>query len=341
MIKTNLLILAYHYLKSFVRNSPGHKTVLSITTSLKRGFLVFLKLLIIIFIVLSLFPETGNSKSLLLIAPHPDDGMISSAGLIQKKIRRGWEVFIVYLTNGENFPKAASLSLKKSPTKLEKADFLKFSRVRMSEARKATEFLGIPAKNLTFLAFPTEYIRDLFSKFRRKRLLPLKTGILHGEQQWGITKKYVKFQGKLLLKNLIEILLHIRPAILISPHPEDTHPDHKFTARFVGEALFWLLKNERPPLHLGYFVHFRSRRYYPRPFGFLPELQTPFPPVKKDYNWLRVPISYQQKSRKEYAIRFFKSQIKLNDNFLLSFVRRDELFAILRKNKPFQYVKGL
>ena len=38
---------------------------------------------------------------ILIVAPHPDDEVLSSGGLIQKAVKSGKSVHIIYLTNGD------------------------------------------------------------------------------------------------------------------------------------------------------------------------------------------------------------------------------------------------
>ncbi|WP_240051127.1 PIG-L deacetylase family protein, partial [Bacteroides salyersiae] len=40
-------------------------------------------------------------ESLLIIAPHPDDEVIGCAGLIQRSLNKGNNVYVIILTGGE------------------------------------------------------------------------------------------------------------------------------------------------------------------------------------------------------------------------------------------------
>jgi hypothetical protein len=49
-------------------------------------------------------PDGGGGcalASVLVIAPHPDDDIITSSGVIVRALRRGEQVHVVYLTNGD------------------------------------------------------------------------------------------------------------------------------------------------------------------------------------------------------------------------------------------------
>ncbi|MHB8276233.1 MAG: PIG-L family deacetylase, partial [Candidatus Humimicrobiaceae bacterium] len=47
------------------------------------------------------FDPISSDDKILILAPHPDDEAISSAGIIQKALSAGAKIRIVYLTNGE------------------------------------------------------------------------------------------------------------------------------------------------------------------------------------------------------------------------------------------------
>ncbi len=54
---------------------------------------------------------------LLVFAPHPDDEVIGAGGLLQLALRSGKRVLIVFVTNGDGYPSAASaLLLRPIPT---------------------------------------------------------------------------------------------------------------------------------------------------------------------------------------------------------------------------------
>jgi len=76
-------------------------------------------------------PERG--KTLLVFSPHPDDETIACGGYIIESIKRGAEVKIVLITDGDKH------GLKD---------------LRYSEFKTATSILGVPVDNLIFLNYP-------------------------------------------------------------------------------------------------------------------------------------------------------------------------------------------
>ncbi|MEM2507358.1 MAG: PIG-L family deacetylase [Nitrososphaeria archaeon] len=82
-------------------------------------------------------------KSLIVFAPHPDDETLGCGGTIVKKIREGYEVFVVYMTDG----RYALTEVGEN----EILDPLDMKEQRRKDALKAAEILGLKEKNLFFL----------------------------------------------------------------------------------------------------------------------------------------------------------------------------------------------
>jgi len=82
-------------------------------------------------------------KRVIVFAPHPDDEILGCGGTIARKIDEGYEIFIVYLTDGRNVLRDLGIFSNPSP--------LEIKEIRKKEAKKATKIIGIPPKNLIFL----------------------------------------------------------------------------------------------------------------------------------------------------------------------------------------------
>ena len=87
---------------------------------------------------------TINSDSILIIAPHPDDEIIGTGGLIVKKISEGCKVNIVFLTDGE----CSGASSNQEETK----------QARISLSEKIAKKLGIPLDNLYRMHLPDAFV---------------------------------------------------------------------------------------------------------------------------------------------------------------------------------------
>lgn len=84
---------------------------------------------------------TDLSKSALVFAPHQDDEVLGCGGTIIKKVARGAEVRIVFMTNG-----CGSHASMMEPDEL--------IAMRRSEAVAAASILGVPEEHVVFLDYP-------------------------------------------------------------------------------------------------------------------------------------------------------------------------------------------
>ena len=80
---------------------------------------------------------------LLVFAPHPDDEVIGCAGVIQRSLASGKSVRIVFSTNGDGYPKAASVLLGKPERELTPDDYARLGETRKREAIVAAKVLGV------------------------------------------------------------------------------------------------------------------------------------------------------------------------------------------------------
>ena len=84
---------------------------------------------------------------LLYIAPHPDDECDNGGGLLAMRVKEGYDVYVVYMTDGR----------LGSPKPEERG--IGLARRRMKEAYEALKVLGIPANNAIFLNYPDGELR--------------------------------------------------------------------------------------------------------------------------------------------------------------------------------------
>lgn len=82
-------------------------------------------------------------KKIIVFAPHPDDEVLGCGGTIVKKLKDGYDVFIIFMTDGRYALKDIGVDKNPSPSKIKV--------IRRKEAIRAAEILGIPRINLFFL----------------------------------------------------------------------------------------------------------------------------------------------------------------------------------------------
>ena len=79
---------------------------------------------------------------ILVFSPHPDDETLGCGGTIAKRIKEGFDVYVVFMTDGRNSHKYYYYP---PPEKLK--------TLRRREALNALKILGVPKENIVFLDF--------------------------------------------------------------------------------------------------------------------------------------------------------------------------------------------
>src|SRR5438445_10554648 len=97
-------------------------------------------------------PRFDSSSRLMLFAPHPDDESLACGIVIQRAVRAGAAVRVVYVTDGENNPWPQRLLERK--WRLNAADRKRWGKLRRVEALAALDVLGVRGSDARFLALP-------------------------------------------------------------------------------------------------------------------------------------------------------------------------------------------
>lgn len=274
---------------------------------------------------LAKFPEILPTDRILIIAPHIDDEVLSSGGIIQEALAQKAQVKIIYLTNGDNnyFSVIASRkNFKQTPN-----DFIVLGQKRMEEAKAAAQVLGLSSSNLIFLGYPDGGLKKLFST---NFLTPYihKATYLNYNPYSGTYRKAQLYTGVNLYNDLKEIIADFEPTIIITPHPRDMNSDHQAAYHFTASALEG--NNKRAKLY-GYLVHYRN---YPPERG-LNLNKFLYPPSRlfSKEGWLSFDLTDEQEQKKLEALNKNQSQFYFFPNggriLLESLVAKNEIFEEL------------
>jgi LmbE family N-acetylglucosaminyl deacetylase len=137
-----------------------------------------------------------------VLAPHPDDDVIASGGLIQRILESGGEIAVVFVTDGENNPWPQRFLERK--LFLSKSDRAKWGAMRRQEALCSLARLGVGERSAIFLAFPDQGIAALARR------------------------------GDIALRDkLREVFEHVQPTLIVSPSTFDDHSDHRTIAWYA------------------------------------------------------------------------------------------------------------
>lgn len=278
---------------------------------------------------LDVFPEPTPQDRYLVVAAHADDELLAAGGLIHRAATVGAEVWVVFGTNGDANRLAASIGGKRLMPRPK--DFIAEGELRQREATQALERLGVPAERVVFLGYPDRGLLTLAS--------------VRSEPGRPYTSPYTKasaspypqsfrpnapYTGSDLVRDITDVMLLIRPTVVLTHHDADRHGDHKALNLMVRQTIRSVEsrgKLPRPRLYT-YLVHAWD---YPRPLRFAPD-QALLPPksLRDGYHWVRFDLTAYELSVKREAMKEYQSQL---DSpylrlLLMSFLRQNELFAV-------------
>src|SRR2546430_3755034 len=109
---------------------------------------------------------TFTSKSrLMLIAPHPDDEALACSVILQRAVRAGAAVHVLYATDGEDNPWPQRVVERR--WRLKAADRKRWGKLRRVEALAALGTLGVRPADARFLGLPDQRLTDLLITYCR------------------------------------------------------------------------------------------------------------------------------------------------------------------------------
>jgi LmbE family N-acetylglucosaminyl deacetylase len=273
-------------------------------------------------------PATSGDR-VLIVAPHIDDEAIGAGGYAADAIRNGAEVYVVFLTAGDdNRVSADVIGHTLEPTA---TNYLAVGRTRIAEAKVAMARLGVQEDHFFILGYPDRGLRTILqrpddviaSRSTHRRAVPYDDAMSPGSPY-----SFAHLSGD--LRRVIEIA---DPTTVIAPVPFDLHPDHSAAADLADEVLD---RMHRHPRRLGYLVH-ASR--FPTSFVWLPERPL-MPPLRyRKQTWAIYPLSPEAEQRKDLLLLIYKSQRPYVFMLRNAFVRKNELFLVSAET-PGTWVSG-
>ncbi len=210
------------------------------------------------------------SRSVLVLAPHPDDAEIAAFGLYANR-----NASVVTVTAG-NAGSPTYEAVFDDPGDL----YLFKGRIRVIDSITIPWQGRIPPERTFNMGYFDARLAEMHAKrdavipemyrpnadinvYRRENvgsLLPLRPR----ESKWGN-----------LVEDTLTLLKKVKPAVIVAPHPQlDTHRDHQYTTVALSEAL---ARWNRPVTLLLYTNHAGGNRYPYGPAGTLLSLPPPPP----------------------------------------------------------------
>jgi LmbE family N-acetylglucosaminyl deacetylase len=267
--------------------------------------------------------ELKKDDRLLILAPHPDDEVLGTGGVIQHAVAMGLPVRVVFLTLGDH-NEWSFLIYRKRPIVTPLGN-RRMGLVRRNEALAAAKVLGIATNDLVFLGYPDYGTLKIWgthwgnrpafhSLLTNTRAVPYKDALRPG----------APYKGEEILCDLKTVMEEFRPTKVFVSHPADHNPDHRALYLFARVALWDLEGQMKPPLY-PYLVHYA---HWPRPRGYFPERAlVPPPRLQQEMEWQIYPLTSANEEQKRLALRAHRSQYAYSAGYLLSFIRANELFG--------------
>lgn len=140
--------------------------------------------------------NVAGGRTLVLIAPHPDDEILGCGGYLAQRAEAGWRVVIIVLTRGEKlFSLGLGIHAQPSPDEV--------AALRREESRRAIACLGLSSADLHFLDFPDQGLED---------------------------------QADVVVRCLVPMLRASAPEEVLCTSACEGHPDHVAAARITQRA---------------------------------------------------------------------------------------------------------
>lgn len=169
----------------------------------------------------------------MLVAPHPDDEALACSVILQRAVRAGAAIQVLYATDGDDNPWPQRVLERK--WRLEAADRKRWGKLRRAEALAALGTLGVRPADARFLGLPDQRLTDLLITYCRSAFEQFATSI----NDWS-------------------------PTHVLVPSIHDTHPDHNALAVILRLVLAKLYPGETPVSVWAYAVHGKSKAFFGR-----------------------------------------------------------------------------
>ena len=267
--------------------------------------------------------ELLPTDRVLILAPHPDDEVLGTAGVIQDAVAKRLPIRIVFLTYGDSNQWSFMLYRKHLVVMPEAVQ--QMGLIRHDEALKASEILGVEGQNLMFLGYPDFGTLNMWyyhwdqrpayrSLMTRVTTVPYKSAYRFG----------AGYKGEEIVKDIRSILKEFKPTKIFVSHPADHNGDHLAYYLYLRVALWDEGIGDQVAVY-PYLIHYLT---WPKPKGFHPEKDlTPPEALASDENWHQFHLSATQILNKRKALEAHKTQFYSSRNYLLSFVKFNELFG--------------
>jgi len=265
------------------------------------------------------FGHFSREDVLLVVAPHPDDETLCCAGAIQQARAAGARVAIVWITSGDAFEFDAHVVEHRWFTGTQ--GLIELARLRMQEAARAAEVLGVAPTECFFLGYPDGGIAELLGDDHAAPYRSAHTGAAAVPYAQAL-RPGAAYTGENLERDLRSVIERVQPTWVLAPTPLDAHTDHRATGELVIRVLA-----PRGQLDRARYWIVHGGLGWPWPRGLHPQSALVPPRGTRSLPWEELALSPAERARKERAIRVYETQLPLISSFMLAFVKRNEIYS--------------
>jgi LmbE family N-acetylglucosaminyl deacetylase len=265
------------------------------------------------------FGHFSGADVLLVVAPHPDDETLCCAGAIQRARAAGARVAIVWITSGDGFELDAHVVEHRLFTGTQ--GLLELAGLRMQEAVRAAELLDVAPAQRFFLGYPDGGITYLLGDNHDLPYRSPHTGVAAVPYARAFLPG-AAYTGASLEQSLRAVIDRVQPTWVLAPTPLDEHEDHRATGALVIRTMEGLGHLDRVRY---WIVH--GGIGWPWPRGLHPEEALVPPARARALPWEDFPLVPPERDQKASAIRVYDTQMRLTSSFMLSFVKRNEIYS--------------
>jgi LmbE family N-acetylglucosaminyl deacetylase len=313
------------------------KTHISMEGKMKAKGIFFVGSIILTII---LFFVSLSTAKILVISPHPDDDVITVAGITYRAVQNQEPVEIIYMTNG---------------------DFqgIDSGYLRQGEAVNAQAYLGMIEDNLIFLGYPDGYLETIYYNYVNVTDIYSTTygqSATYGNRGLGRTDyhlyrfgSHANYNRYNILLDLEDIISSFKPEHIFTLSQFDTHPDHSTTYELTRLAVLAVNNNDpnyNPTIHKT-IIWWHDSDLWPNsmdPTAYFAEIPDLFSWTGLNWNdreSIEVPLAMQSTNYwmnpKYLAVSAHASQENGVNGFLGRFIHRDEIFWVENLDPGTQY----
>ena len=186
-----------------------------------------------------------------MLAPHPDDEVLGTAGVIQQAVAMKLPLKIVFLTYGDS-NQWSFLLYRKYPVVFPGA-VESMGMVRHDEAVNASRILGVSPQQLIFLGYPDFGTLNIWYYHWNER--PAYRSIMTRVIAVPYKNAYhfgAPYKGEAIVEDLRSILRDFKPTKVFVSHPADHNGDHLALYLYLRVALWDEGMDESPVVSLSY-----------------------------------------------------------------------------------------